>query len=130
MGKADRFTDTELEYIKAVYPQLGPTEISRRLGRSLSAVKARIKQLGLKSTDIEPFEVKVIDPQNTYERLIELRDVLRKRMTSAPPNCIAGICKEYRATLVEIEKIENSNHADDENPLAQIAKAIADGMQS
>lgn len=134
MGKADRFTDKELEYIRAVYPRLGPTEISRRLGRSLSAVKARIKQMNLPKeipiAEISPDDITVTEPQDTYERLIELREILRREMVAAPSNCIAGMCKEYRAVMADIEKLENAGASQNENPLEQLAKAISDGLRA
>ena len=48
MGKADRMTEKELEYILAAYPELGASTIACNLRRSLSIVKARIKEMGLK----------------------------------------------------------------------------------
>ncbi len=139
MGKADRFTDLEIEYIKAAYPQLGPTAISRKLGRSLSAVKARIKELDLKNdkpTNKEPKPslkaIKQLPEEDRTSRLLELRDILHTQLTdiNTPSNCIAAICREYRATLEEIEKLtENSSQASN-NPLEEIAKAVVDGLRS
>lgn len=132
MGKADRMTEEELEYIRAVYPKLGPSEIARRLGRSLSAVKSRIKQMGLKKTE-SPFTVISVKPnketQNTYERLLELREILQAQLIDAPSNCIAALSKEYRAVLKDIEAFEqDSQKKDQDDPLERIAKAIANGM--
>lgn len=132
MGKADRMTEEELEYIRAVYPKLGPSEIARRLGRSLSAVKSRIKQMGLKKTE-SPFTVISVKPnketQNTYERLLELREILQAQLIDAPSNCIASLSKEYRAVLKDIEAFEqDSQKKDQDDPLERIAKAIANGM--
>lgn len=132
MGKADRMTEEELEYIRAVYPKLGPSEIARRLGRSLSAVKSRIKQMGLKKSE-SPFVVVSVkqreESQNTYERLLELREILQDQLVDAPSNCIASLSKEYRAVLKDIEAFEqNDQSKEQEDPLEQIAKAIANGM--
>ncbi len=134
MGKADRMTEEELEYIRAVYPKLGPSEIARRLGRSLSAVKSRIKQMGLKKTE-SPFTVVSIkqkdESQNTYDRLIELRGVLQNQLAdiNTPSNCIASLSKEYRAVLKDIEAFEqDSQKKDQDDPLERIARAIANGM--
>lgn len=132
MGKADRMTEEELEYIRAVYPELGPSAIARNLGRSLSAVKARIKEMGLKKeTRIVEFpkvEVTLRDPQDKLDRLIETRELLRKSLVEAPPNCIASISKEYRAVLKEIDSLENGGSKQSENPLEQLAKKLANGM--
>lgn len=132
MGKADRFTEDELEYIRAVYPNLGPTAISRKLGRSLSAVKRRIKEMGLKKDDkIVEFpkaEIKVVNPQSEMARLVEVRDILRESLFDCPPNAIAAISKEYRAVLKEIDELNGKGAKDSDNPLEQLAKAIANGM--
>lgn len=132
MGKADRMTEEELEYIRAVYPKLGPSEIARRLGRSLSAVKSRIKQMGLKKSE-SPFAVVSVkqkgESQSTYERLLELREILKDQLVDAPSNCIASLSKEYRAVLKDIEAFEqNDQSKGQEDPLERIAKAIANGM--
>ena len=133
MGKADRMTECELDYIKAVYPQIGPTEIARRLGRSLSAVKSRIRQMGLSKVR----DAKTTNPQsapaasaNPRERLLELRDLLRESLLDAPPNCIASLSKEYRAVLHDLEESERKEETEELNPLEQIAKAIVNGMQA
>lgn len=132
MGKADRMTEEELEYIRAVYPEIGPSEIARRLGRSLSAVKARIKQMGLKKPE-KPFTVLKIepkgkDPQGTYERLVELRGILQAQLVESPPNCIAALSKEYRAVLHDIDAFEKDGSEASDNPLEQLARKLANGM--
>ena len=131
MGKADRMSDEELEYIRSVYPELGPSAIARNLGRSLSAVKARIKEMGLKKPDAQISVVK-FDRNTTikdYDRLVELRDILHQRLTEASPRCNCGqFSKEYRAVLQDIEALESKNSSDQDNPLEQLAKKIANGM--
>lgn len=139
MGKADRFTELEIEYIIAAYPALGPTEISRKLGRSLSAVKARIKQLGLKNENAQRIEpkpslaaIKELPEDDRLARLVELRDILHRQMISdtTPPNCVASLCREYRATLEEIDKLSADQDSASSNPLEEIAKAVVDGLRS
>lgn len=130
MGKADRMSDEELKYIRSVYPELGPSAIARNLGRSLSAVKARIKEMGLKKPDAQISVVK-FDRNTTikdYDRLVELRDILHQRLTEASPSAIAAISKEYRAVLKDIEASENKKDDAQDNPLDQLAKKIANGM--
>lgn len=130
MGKADRMSDEELKYIRSVYPELGPSAIARNLGRSLSAVKARIKEMGLKKPDAQISVVK-FDRNTTikdYDRLVELRDILHQRLTEASPSAIAAISKEYRAVLKDIEALENKKDDAQDNPLDQLAKKIANGM--
>lgn len=130
MGKADRMSDEELEYIRSVYPKLGPSAIARNLGRSLSAVKARIKEMGLKKPDAQISVVK-FDRNTTikdYDRLVELRDILHQRLTEASPSAIAAISKEYRAVLKDIDALENGGSQQNENPLEQLAKKLANGL--
>lgn len=130
MGKADRMTEDELEYIRAVYPELGPSAIARNLGRSLSAVKARIKEMGLKKSDKQISIVK-LDPNaaiKDHDRLIELRDILRQRLIEASPREIASISKEYRAVLQDIEALNAKKEEEQGNPLEQLAKKLADAM--
>ena len=133
MGKADRMTECELEYIRAVYPKVGPTEIARRLGRSRSAVKSRIRQMGLrKPDDRQPVVTSASESESpdTYDRLVELRNYLKNSLVDAPSNCIASLSKEYRAVLHDIEALGKEEKAEEPNPLEQIAKAIINGMQS
>lgn len=130
MGKSDRMTEEELDYIRSVYPELGPSAIARNLGRSLSAVKSRIKEMGLKKPDNQISVVR-FEPKSTikdYDRLVELRDILHQRLTEASPSAIAAISKEYRAVLQDIESLESKNSSDQDNPLEQLAKKIANGM--
>jgi len=42
------YSDGELDYMHTHYSQLGPTEISRDLGRSTSSVKNKANELGLR----------------------------------------------------------------------------------
>ena len=130
MGKADKMTQEELDYIRDVYPELGPSAIARNLGRSLSAVKVHIKKMGLKSPASQISVVR-IEPNKQikdYDRLVELRDILHTRLTEATPSAIAAISKEYRAVLQDIEAIEAKKAESQENPLEQLAKKISHGM--
>lgn len=112
MGKADRMTEKELEYIRAAYPELGASAIARNLRRSLSVVKARIKEMGLKKeTRIVQFpkvEVTSHDSQNELDLLIEIRELLRKSLIDTLSNCITSISEEYRAALKDIDALENA----------------------
>lgn len=105
MGKADKFTAMELDYISAVYPAIGPTEIARKLGRSKSAVKARIAQMGLRDRPADDGEPPAA-PETTLDRLRETRTIVRQAMAQAPPAAIAGLSKEYRALCEDIDRLE------------------------
>lgn len=140
MGKADRFKESEIEYIRAVYSEVGPTEVARVLGRSKSAVKARAKSMGisfgrdgkkiLQAPKPEQAGGAINERQDTLARLYELRAVLRTNMAQAPPNAVAALSREYRACLEDIEKLESANDERGSDALAAIAAAVEAGMQA
>lgn len=140
MGKADRFKESEIEYIRAVYSEVGPTEVARVLGRSKSAVKARAKAMGisfgkagnnfLQARSSDEDEPGKAERQDTLARLYELRAVLRQNMAQAPPNAIAALSREYRACLEDIEKLEAANDERGSDALAAIGAAVKAGMQA
>ena len=60
-------TEDEVDFIRATYEQLGPTECSKRLGRSISVVKSRAKEMGLTG---EMFAISVAMPAEVSDYLI------------------------------------------------------------
>lgn len=130
MGKADRFTEDELDFLRSSYPRLGPSETARRMGRSLSAVKRNAKKLGLSAADRAPRKSALKRPGSTVGQLEELRDSLREAMADAPPNAIASISRELRAVMRDLDEIEAREAGEESNPLEEIAKAIADGLRA
>ena len=119
-GPRGPFTKEEVSFVKAVYPGLGPAAIARKLGRSRSGVNALIKRLR-ESGEIEP-RATAPEPagQSTDEppspgpgsgRLEELRwlaGVLRRSILAADaPRDVARLSEEYRAVLVEVERLEH-----------------------
>ena len=48
MAWSTAFSKQEDQFIRKNYPQMGPTEIAKRLGRSRQGVSARITKLGLR----------------------------------------------------------------------------------
>lgn len=127
LGKADAFKPAELEFIKAVYPQMGPTEIAEKLGRSKSAVKARIKRLGLQGAEAcnDPppgtVESDSASGQDRLSLLREQRGVLRNALLAASPKEIPAVSKEYRETCAEIDRLEGG---DGESATAKAINAI------
>lgn len=129
MGRADAFSQMEIDYIRAVYAQLGPTAVAERLGRSKRAVVARAKQMGLtgkgcgKTGPDKPEPPAEDGAQDTLGRLVEARETLRLALTTAPPNAVAGICREYRAVLDEIDGMEGGGD-ERQNAFASLAASI------
>lgn len=131
MSRGKPFTEDEIEYIQSMYPRVGPTEIARRLNRSVGGIKRQIKVLGLQPYKPMPeMEVKEAEPPTTLERLIELRAVLRRQMLECPIHSLPGISREYRGVIADIERLEQETKPADANPLDQIAKGIADAMRT
>lgn len=132
MGKSDRFTPMEIDYVRAVYSQIGPTEVAKRLGRSKRAVINRAKSMGLTESGCskdKQEQVQTPEPNDRLRRLIEARETLRQALMGAPPAAVAGICREYRAVLDEIDRMEGSNAAEP-SAFDLIAQSIAKGMQA
>lgn len=65
------------------------------------------------------------EPQSQLDRLKEARDSLRLAMLDAPPQAVAGIVREYRATIDEINKLEGGGRDD---PAARALDAIAESI--
>lgn len=123
---AKRLTDAEREYVLANYPQLGATEIARRVGCSRSTAQrvwasregqAEVPQNG------GPSESARDGDQTPLERLVELRGMLRSAMGNAPPAAMAGLSREYRAV---IEDIERMGGGDRDDPTGRALDAIAE----
>lgn len=118
MGKSNKLTDLERDYIAAVYPQLTAKEIAQKLGRTertVYKVIAESKPLNEKPPG-KP-------PDDSMSRLVELRETLRSALLDAKPASIAPLAREYRATLQEIERREGG--ADDgQDVLGDLAAAL------
>lgn len=52
------------------------------------------------------------EPETTAERLVELRGMLRAALNDAPPQAVAGLAREYRATIEEIDRLEGGDGGD------------------
>lgn len=138
-GKGGRFEPGEREFIKSVYPGMGPAEIARKLGRSKSGVCKLIKQMKgdgeiaapkstKRSTDGPPEGFGDSDgPQDTIGRLRSLRSLLERSMRDADPGKVARISAEYRAVIDDIARIEGQGAGCDDgfDALAESFRAIA-----
>lgn len=118
MALTRALTQAEIDFIvKAKEEGLPNRTIAEKLGRSLRAVQKYAKQYSDTKTEVAKKVIELPSTskpprfndkkrQNTIERLIETREVLRVQMLTAEPRNIAQITKEYRATLAQIEELE------------------------
>lgn len=105
MGKSNKLTDIERDYIAAVYPQLTAKEIAQKLGRTertVYKVIAESKPLNERPPEKPPGK----PPDDSMSRLVELRETLRSALLDAKPASIAPLAREYRATIQDIERRE------------------------
>lgn len=118
MGKANRLTDLERDYIAAVRSQLTAKEIAQKLGRTERTVYKVLKELGPLNESIPEKP-----PDDSMSRLVELRETLRSAMLDAKPASIAPLAREYRATIQEIERREGDGD-DGRDVLGELADAL------
>lgn len=118
MGKNNKVTAAEREYVAATYPKLTAKEIAEKLGRTERTVYKVIKELKpLNESELaEP-------PGDSMARLVELRETLRNAMLDAKPASIAPLAREYRATIQEIERREGDGD-DERDVLGELAEAL------
>ena len=93
--------------------------------RAYPAIEEKaLKEMGKvhKLQDPCPVTPKGEPPKSTAERLIELRGILRAALNDAPPQAIAGLSREYRATIDELERLEGGGDGD---PVDQALDSIA-----
>lgn len=132
MGKVMRLSESERRAIVEMFPKLGVTETARRVGCSKSTVQrvwasdappdAQAKRTGGEEAP---------QPETTVERLTELRGILRSALNDAPPHAVAGLAREYRATIEELDRLEGGDGGDPvDGALDSIAARIAAKMPS
>ena len=121
-------TDEEREFVRAAFPQLGVTEIARKLGRSRTAVNEIVRRERLRETVRD--EGGGEPPGGAVVRLEELRDALREAMLKAPTAQIAGIAREYRATIEAIERMEGGDGDGSSAAIEAIARSISQKMSA
>lgn len=138
-GRGGRFGPDEREFVKSVYPGMGPAEIAGKLGRSKSGVCKLIKQMKDDGEIRAPKPTKrstecyaggfgdAGGPQDTIGRLRSLRSLLERSLHDADPGKVARIAAEYRAVIDEIARIEGQEAGCDDgfDALAEGFRAIA-----
>lgn len=133
MSSKGPVTEIEREYVRSKFPQLSVAEIAANMGRSRACVNNVVSKEGLreKCKQRVSLDGRAIDaPEDPLSRLKELRDLLRDSLNVASPKEMAGLAREYRATVDTIERMEGN--PDDEASIAidTIAKSIASRMPS
>ena len=110
---AKRLTDAERKYIEEHFEQLGPSECARRVGCSRSTAR-RIGQAssGVRQKDAPKRPAPEASKDTDLGRLVELRGILRAALNDAPPAAVAGLAREYRATIEQIERITGGDNDD------------------
>ena len=125
MGRVRKLTDSERKSIVSMFPQLGVTETARRAGCSKSTVQRVWAADGAGAPGAQgacPGASPPDEPETTAERLVELRGMLRAALNDAPPQAVAGLAREYRATIEEIDRLEGGDGSD---PVAGALDSIA-----
>lgn len=129
-------TARERDIIRDLYPQVGPSELARKLGRSRSAVTGWVRAMK-DSGEIDPgASIKASIPaapgcppeeggrQDRLSRLRALREVLHRQLLEAGPGQVARIASEYRATMDEIERAEGGADDGGDDILDRLASAL------
>lgn len=126
-------TEMERDYVRSKFPQMSVAEIANSMGRSRACVNNIVKKEGLRegrtrspSTGNAP----AAPADGTLGRLKELREMLRSSLAVAQPREIAGIAREYRATVEAIERMEGGSDDEAASALDAVAKSIALRMSS
>lgn len=130
MGRVRKLSPSERRDIVDMFPQLGVTETARRIGCSKSTVQRVWAADGGSADDTQkscPETPRPAAPTTTAERLIELRGILRAALNDAPPQAVAGLAREYRATMEEIDRMEVG---DDNDPMSASLDLIAERVAS
>lgn len=132
MGSAKRVTTDERQMVRALWPSYGVSDIARKLGRSRNTISKVISQEGLREAAQEPAHGPAVDDRapgdggdQDIERLRELRGVLRRALFEAPPGSVAGIAREYRATVEAIARAEGDDGDGASSALDTLASAIS-----
>lgn len=120
--------ENERDFIRATFPQLSVSAIAERLGRSRETVNKFVRDEGLREgrqKEPAPQPDPGPAPEGTAARLTELRDRLRAALMEASPKEVAPLAREYRATLLELERMEGGKDDPASVALDAISERIA-----
>ena len=120
---AKPLSDAERRFILDHSAQLGTAECARRVGcseQTVRRVKKRAAEAQQKTATTSPAVPAAKDTD--LGRLVELRGILRAALNDAPPAAVAGLAREYRATIEQIERITGG---DNDDPVGGALDSIA-----
>ena len=137
-NRGKRWTADERQFVKNVYPALGPAAIAKKLGRSHSGTCKLIAEMkasgeipGGKSVEQSTGRVTMGPPadapdgtQDTLGRLRWVRGILERGLWDAEPSQAARLAKEYRDTVAEIGRMEAREGSAADDPMERIAAAL------
>ena len=116
-----RLTDEDRAFIADNYEFIGARACAEAVGCSEKTVYNLLGKLKIGKKG--PARVR------TYDTLTELKRSKKRiigAMAAAPPAAVAGLSKELREVMREIDRMEGEGGGED--PLAALAKSIADAM--
>lgn len=131
-----RMTDSDKEFVRAAWPGVSAGKIAARIGFSKTAVIGYLKREGLweRREELENVEPSTSGPedgrQDTLGRLRELRDALKCSLVGADAKTIPSVAREYRATVEEIGRLEAEERGEEDDPLADLARAFRRSMSA
>lgn len=137
MPSGKRITEPERDMIRALFPKYGVAGTAKAIGRSRTAVNNIVRSEGLRADvrkDAPRDPPGAVDSgagdKSTLDRLKDLRDSLLGAMTYATAGSMAGLAREYRATLEAIERLEGGDGDGTSAALDTIARSIASKLSS
>lgn len=126
-------TEMEREYVRAKFPQMSVVEIAKNMGRSRACVNNIVAKEGLREKCKRQVSIEAPvagAPDDPLSRLKALRGMLRNALAVAAPREMAGLAREYRATVEAIERMEGGAGDEEASALDVVAKSIAMRMSS
>lgn len=126
-------TEMERDYVRSKFPQLSVADIAENMGRSRACVNGIVKKEGLREKckrETSTGEAGGTVADDPLSRLKELRGMLKSSLAVAAPREMAGLAREYRATVEAIERMEGGSDDEAASALDAVAKSIALRMSS
>lgn len=123
----DKDTAANLDYlILKSAGKMTQTDIANAVGVGQATVSRRMKELGAGAEPVRRPTFADTNPDaDRLSRLEELRDMLYEAMQQTGGGSLAQLSKEYRATLAEIELVENADgdDLDEDDPVSALIAA-------
>ena len=110
---AKPLSDAEKRFILEHFEKLGTVECARRVGCHRDTVRRVWKASNpTPQKQAETAPAPEADRETDLGRLVELRGILRASLNDAPPAAVAGLAREYRATIEQIERVTGGDKGD------------------